>query len=168
MCVAGPKKPSRPISRSKVPAGRSACAWREVSPSMRGNSIQFLLMPPRVLQHAALDLVGFDRFEQRLEIAFAEALIALALDDLEEDRADGVLREDLQQQALSSVGAPSIRMRSRFSRAHVLAMALDAVVEPLVIGVRRVLERDAAPRAAFRPMRRCRRCASAMCWMPSP
>ena len=42
---------------------------------------------------------SFDAFEQRLEIAFAEALIALALDDLEEDRADGVLGEDLQQQA---------------------------------------------------------------------
>src|SRR5689334_3895348 len=34
--------------------------------------------------HAAPDLVELDRFEQRLEIAFAKALIALALDDLEE------------------------------------------------------------------------------------
>src|SRR5262245_58553571 len=33
------------------------------------------------LQHAALDLVEFDRFKQRFEIALAEAFIALALDE---------------------------------------------------------------------------------------
>jgi hypothetical protein len=48
-------------------------------------------------QHATLDLIPLDRFKQRLEIAFAEALIALALDDLEEHRADAVLGENLQQ-----------------------------------------------------------------------
>jgi hypothetical protein len=37
--VAGPKKPSLPSSRSKVPSGRSACAWREARPSMRGNAM---------------------------------------------------------------------------------------------------------------------------------
>src|ERR1700744_1100903 len=47
-------------------------------------------------EHAALHLFALDRFEQRLEIAFAEAEIALALDDLEEDRTEHVLREDLQ------------------------------------------------------------------------
>jgi hypothetical protein len=39
--------------------------------------------------HAAADLVELDGLEQRLEVALAEALVALALDDLEEDRADG-------------------------------------------------------------------------------
>src|SRR3546814_7794264 len=39
------------------------------------------------LQHAALDLVALDALEQGLEVAFAEAFVALALDDLEEDRA---------------------------------------------------------------------------------
>ena len=53
------------------------------------------------LQHAAAHLVEFQRFEQRLEVAFAEALVALALDDLEEDRADDVLGEYLEQQALT-------------------------------------------------------------------
>ena len=52
-------------------------------------------------EDAAADLVALDRFEQRAEIAFAEALVALALDDLEEDRADHRLGEDLQQQALA-------------------------------------------------------------------
>ena len=45
-------------------------------------------------------LVALDALEQRLEVALAEALVALALDDLEEDRADRVLGEDLQQLAL--------------------------------------------------------------------
>src|SRR5215470_18016730 len=49
------------------------------------------------LQHAAADLVFLDRFEQRLEIALAESVIALALDELEEDRPDRVGRENLQQ-----------------------------------------------------------------------
>src|SRR6202521_504054 len=49
------------------------------------------------LQHAAADLVFLDRFEQRLEIAFAETVVALALDELEEDRPDGVGGENLQQ-----------------------------------------------------------------------
>ena len=52
-------------------------------------------------QHAAANLVFLDRFEQRLEIAFAEALVALALDDFEENRANHILGEDLQQQALA-------------------------------------------------------------------
>src|SRR5690606_34493374 len=52
------------------------------------------------LQDAALHLVAFDGLEQRLEVALAETLVALALDDLEEDRAERVGGEDLQQQAL--------------------------------------------------------------------
>src|SRR5262249_38668739 len=51
-------------------------------------------------QDTAFDLVEFDRFEQRPEIALAEAFVALPLDDLEENRPDGVLCEDLQEQAL--------------------------------------------------------------------
>src|SRR3546814_21085558 len=52
------------------------------------------------LQHAAADLVEFDRFEQRLEIALAEAFVALALDAFEKDRPDHRVGEDLQQHAL--------------------------------------------------------------------
>src|SRR2546427_13109181 len=50
------------------------------------------------LQDAAAHLVDLHRLEQRLEVALAEALVALPLDDLEEDRADGGLGEELQQQ----------------------------------------------------------------------
>ena len=42
------------------------------------------------LQHPTADLVALDRFEQGLEIAFAEALVALALDELEKYRAQRV------------------------------------------------------------------------------
>ena len=55
-------------------------------------------------QHAPANLVEFDALEQGLEVALAEALVALALDQLEEDRADLVLGEDLQQQALAFGG----------------------------------------------------------------
>src|SRR3954470_23670224 len=50
------------------------------------------------LQHASAHLVELDRFKQRLEVAFAEAFVALALDELEKDRSKLILRKDLQQQ----------------------------------------------------------------------
>src|SRR5207302_10199053 len=49
-------------------------------------------------QNAAAYLVELHRLEQRAEVALAEALVALPLDDLEEDRADHGLGEDLQEQ----------------------------------------------------------------------
>src|SRR5512137_1886386 len=51
-------------------------------------------------QRAAADLVALEAFEQRLEVAFAEALVVLALDELEEHRPQQRLGEDLQQQPL--------------------------------------------------------------------
>src|SRR5688500_14785493 len=48
-------------------------------------------------QHAPLDLIFFDRFEQGLEVAFAESVVALALDELEEDWTNRRLAEPLQQ-----------------------------------------------------------------------
>src|SRR5687767_814421 len=50
------------------------------------------------LDHAAADLVELDALKQRLEVAVAKAFITLALNDLEEDRADERLGENLQQQ----------------------------------------------------------------------
>src|SRR5450755_1126744 len=49
------------------------------------------------LQHSAPDLIQLDRLEQGAEVAFAESFIALALNDLEKDRADDGRRENLQQ-----------------------------------------------------------------------
>src|SRR5262245_37898639 len=51
----------------------------------------------RRLEHPAPDLILLDRFKQGLEVAFAEALIALALNELEKDRSDHGFGKDLQQ-----------------------------------------------------------------------
>ena len=49
-------------------------------------------------QHPATHLVALDRLEERLEVAFAKAVIALALDEFEEHRPpERGLRKDLQQ-----------------------------------------------------------------------
>jgi hypothetical protein len=56
----------------------------------------------RRLEHAATDLIFLDRDKQRPEIAFAEAFVALALDELEKDWADQVGRENLQQNLAST------------------------------------------------------------------
>src|SRR5262245_13668892 len=93
------------------------------------------------LQHAATDLVELDGLEQGAEVALAESLVALALDDLEEDRPDHVLREDLQQDAVVRAAvdqdAPLLHPGER------LAVPGDARVDALVVRVRRVLELDA-------------------------
>ena len=52
-------------------------------------------------QDSAANLIEFEGFKQGFEITLTETLVALALDDLEEDRADQVFGEDLQQQALA-------------------------------------------------------------------
>src|SRR2546426_1125379 len=87
-------------------------------------------------QDAAAYLVELHRLEQRLEVALAEALVALPLDDLEEDRADGGLGEDLQQQpaaraAVDQDPAP-LQLLER------LAMVRQALADHLVVGVRGV------------------------------
>src|SRR3954464_2170771 len=96
---------------------------------------------------AALYLVQLDRFEQCLEIALAEALIALALDDLEEDRADHILGEDLEQESLAGLRGA---VDQDAALAHLLdrmAVAGHALVDHVVIGVRAVLEADAVAAA---------------------
>src|SRR6185295_7309484 len=65
-------------------------------------------------------LIELDGFEQRAEVAFPEPLVSLALNDLEEDRANDVLREDLQQHALALLriavdeNAPLAQLLERF------------------------------------------------------
>src|SRR6266851_2191522 len=95
------------------------------------------------VEHAAPDLVELDRFEEGTEIALAETLVALALDDLEEDRPDHRRGEDLQQQ-------PGSRRRRAIDQdavaaqtLKILAMAGEARVHLLIIGVRHVHEGDA-------------------------
>ena len=49
---------------------------------------------------AAAYLLEFDGFKESLEVALAEAFVALALDDFEENRAEYIGREDLQENAV--------------------------------------------------------------------
>jgi predicted murein hydrolase (TIGR00659 family) len=86
--------------------------------------------------------VELDALEQRLEVAFAEALVALALDDLEEDRPDHRLREDLQQQARCA-GGRAVDQDAVRAAGDVLAVAGQALVDQVVIGLDGVLEAHA-------------------------
>src|SRR5207249_7099352 len=88
-----------------------------------------------VLQYAALDLVELDRLEQCAEITFAEALVALALDDLEEDRSDHGLRENLQQQfALRRIAMAVDQDAQALQFGQLLAVIRQAAVDQFVIG----------------------------------
>src|SRR5690606_16399035 len=92
-------------------------------------------------QHPAAHLVQLDRLEQGLEVAFAEAFVSFALDDLEEDRPDLVLGEDLQQQAAFRRAVQQYLVL--LQPVHVLAVVGQAAVEQLVIGVGCVQELQA-------------------------
>jgi hypothetical protein len=109
------------------------------------------------VQHAAAHLVALDALEQRLEVAFAETLVALALDDLEEDRADAVLGEDLQQQLLLGlrigVDQDAVLAQAR----EVLAVVGDALVDPRRSRCPACRGSSRRPRASPPPWRRCRR-----------
>src|SRR5689334_20401816 len=85
-------------------------------------------------QYAAADLVEFDRLEQGFEIAFAETLIALALDELEKNRADRVLAEDLQQQALTLARRAVDQDAALAQLLDRLAMPRQAFVDEVEIG----------------------------------
>src|ERR1039458_4225463 len=90
---------------------------------------------PQRLEVAPRRLLTLDRFEQRLEVAFAEALAALALDDLEEERrtvADRT-RENLQQVAVVIAVDEDVE---RTQPIEVLVDAGGAVTERVVVGPR--------------------------------
>src|SRR5215813_10371093 len=92
----------------------------------------------RGLDDAAAQLIALDRFEQRLEVALAEALVALALNELEEYGPEQRLGKDLQQQPLlATLGATVEQNAARLQLARLLAMARKPLVEHLVIRRRR-------------------------------
>src|SRR5689334_372148 len=95
------------------------------------------------LQVAAERLFSFDRLEQRLEVAVAEAARAVPLDHLEEDGGPVLrgLREDLQEIAvLVAVDEDPVLLQYRV----VLVDLADPVGDLLVIRVGRVEEDRAA------------------------
>src|SRR3954469_13522472 len=92
-------------------------------------------------EHTAAHLVELHRFEEGAEVAFAEAFVAFALDDLEEDRPDEGLSEDLQEEPARGIAvdedAALLQLLER------LAVPGKALVDELVVGVGRVEEVDA-------------------------
>src|ERR1044072_1182760 len=115
-------RPLSPLPPVRVPGRSSACTRRD---------------------HAAPHLVALQALEQRLEIALAKALIALALDDLEEDRADHVLGENLQQQAAARLRRAVDQYAALAHGLDIVAMAGQALFDHVVIAGGRVLEPDA-------------------------
>src|SRR5665213_239203 len=91
-------------------------------------------------QYTATNLIELERFEQRLEITLAEALVTLALDDFEKARADHVLREDLQQQALALSRSAVDQDALRAQTSQVFAVTGYARLQRIVIAIRRILE----------------------------
>src|SRR5829696_1187190 len=90
------------------------------------------------LDHAAAELVALHRLEERLEVAFAEAFVALALDELEEYRPELRLREDLQEQPPLAVLDRAVdEDAALLQRTLVLAMAGQPLLQHLVIRLRR-------------------------------
>ena len=74
---------------STAPTGSRPPSERATKRSTNSSNFQ---CPP-------LNLIAFHRLKQRLEISFTKTVIALALNELKEHRAQLGLREDLQQQA---------------------------------------------------------------------
>ena len=96
------------------------------------------------LELPAAQLVLFDGFEQRLEVAFAEALVALALNDLEEDGTDYGVGEDLEQQALALGGRAVDQDRVLAQPRCILAVRTHPLFDLFVVGVRRFEKPGAA------------------------
>src|SRR3990167_9004198 len=88
------------------------------------------------VQHATADLVALQRLEQRLEVTFAKtiAVVAFALDEFEEHRAQHGGGENLQQQAGRAVGRGAVQQdAARLQFGHRLAVAGQAGVQHFVI-----------------------------------
>src|ERR1700738_1471939 len=92
--------------------------------------------------HPTSLLVELYALEQRTEVALSETLIALALDDLEENGSDDVLSEDLQQDTGITAAVDQDAPAPELSQ--ILAVTRDARVDALVVGVGRVLKLNAA------------------------
>src|SRR5262245_17753149 len=94
-------------------------------------------------EHAAAHLIELDGFEERAEVAFAEAFVALPLDDLVEDRADDVLREDLQQHPVALLGIAVDQDAPLLELFELLLMPRYARRDAFVVSIWRILKSHA-------------------------
>src|SRR5215470_3477447 len=97
-----PGRRKRPNGRFWIGKSVSGALADSTQLASAGSCVSSTFTVPRSgrLNDAAAKLIALERFEQRLEVAFAEALVALALDELEEHRTEQRLREDLEEQPL--------------------------------------------------------------------
>jgi hypothetical protein len=87
------------------------------------------------VQDAAADLILFERFKQRLEVAFTKTVIALSLDKLDEDRPDccpaKALQQDLRETSFRypfAVDQNAVPLETR----NVLVMLWQTLVNPRI------------------------------------
>ena len=123
--------------------GTLADADRHTAHAIRPPASRAYLSAASGLQHSAPNLIEFDRLEKRLEVSVAETGMAFALNDFKENRADDILRENLQQHTIAFARIAVDEDRTLFQRGERLPMSLDASFHALVIRIRRALERDA-------------------------
>src|SRR5271167_1686097 len=115
-----------------------------VSTSISAQAMPRVIARPLALQHAAADLIELDRLKQSLEIALAKTLVALALDDLEEDRPNDRRREYLQEHLV--LGRRTVEKYSILLQPHgVLSVIRQPGREHIVVRVGRILEGYVAP-----------------------
>src|SRR3990167_7389684 len=90
---------------------------------------------PARIERAATQLVALDALEQSREVALAKSLVLLALDELEEDRADHGFGKNLEQQAWIALFGRAIQENAALAQlGDRLAMPRQALVEHFVVG----------------------------------
>ncbi len=87
-------------------------------------------------------MIELDGFKQSLEIPFAKTVVALALNDFKKDRADRVLGENLQKDAVLVAAVDQYPAALEFG--HGFTMTAHAGIDSFVIGRGRLLEFNAA------------------------
>src|ERR1700750_1057548 len=96
----------------------------------------------RASKNPAPYLVQLNRLEQGTKITLTEAFVALALDDLEKNRANDILRENLQQHTIALAGIAIDENGPLLQRSQRLPIPDHAGLNALVIRIRRALESD--------------------------
>ena len=97
----------------------------------------------RLLDNTSSHLIQLNTIEQRLEIAFAKAFVAFALDNLEENRPDHILSEYLQQKPLPLGRGAVNQDAAGAQRIHIFAVAGKAFINQIKITLDGFLENNA-------------------------
>src|SRR5215470_4572172 len=132
-----PGRRKRPNGRFWIGKSVSGALADSTQLASAGSCVSSTFTVPRSgrLNDAAAKLIALERFEQRLEVAFAEALVALALDELEEHRTEQRLREDLEEQPLLAAFGGSVQEdAARLQLVNLFVVSWQTLLEHLVVG----------------------------------